>query len=384
MRTRLVRVRDISKDDEDAWRRLSARALEPNPFAEPDFLLPSARHFGGYADAQLVIAQDATEFVGVLPIVAFTGSRLPPRKIVTTRGSPTAVSALNSPLVDRIEPDQVVDALVGTLGRAAKRDNWPGILLLHEMASDGPVVESLRRVCDRRRYPVFVKDAWERGAVSRSGQWDNPLQRRRRREVGRLHRLLARESGNELHVIDRSTDPVAVEDFLTMEASGWKGKDDGLAFARDPGKVAWFREWSVRWAANGRLIVLALNVGDVSIALQYFVRAGDGLFFFRMAYDPDYAKYAPGAMLLASAFEYLREQTDAQWIDSCADGNNRFVLDMFPERRMISRIVIGTGGTLDRRLVSALPLMTKAVQWRRRAHTPRAAIVQGPPVPAEG
>ena len=382
MRTRLVRVRDISKDDEEAWRRLSARALEPNPFAEPDFLLPSVRHFGGYSDARLVIAQEGTEFVGVLPTVAFTGSRLPPRMIVTTRGSPTAVSALNAPLVDRSEPDQVVDALVGALGRGAKRDKWPGILLLHEMASDGLVAESLRRVCDRRRYPVFVKDAWERGAVSRSGQWENPLQRHRRREVGRLRRLLTRESGDELHVVERSTDSVAVEDFLTMEASGWKGREDGLAFARDPDKVAWFREWSVRWAATGRLIVLALNVGDVSIALQYFVRAGEGLFFFKMAYDPDYARYAPGAMLLASAFEYLLEQTDAQWIDSCADGGNRFVLDMFPERRKLSRLVIGTGGALDRRLVSALPLMTKVASGYRRTSTRRSVISSSPSGPA--
>jgi CelD/BcsL family acetyltransferase involved in cellulose biosynthesis len=382
MRTRLVRVRDISKDDEEAWRRLSARALEPNPFAEPDFLLLSARHFGGYSNATLVIAQDGTEFVGVLPTVAFTSSRLPPRMIVTTRGSPTAVSALDFPLVDRSEPDQVVDALVGALGRAAKRDKWPGILLLNEMTNDGLVVESLRRVCDRRGCPMFVKDAWERGAVSRSGQWENPLHRHRRREVGRLHRLLARESGNEVHVVDRSMDAVAVEEFLTMEASGWKGRDGGQAFGRDPDKVAWFREWSVRWAARGRLIVLALNVGDVSIALQYFVRAGDGLFFFKMAYDPDYARYAPGAMLLASAFDYLREQTDAQWIDSCADGNNRFVLDMFPERRMLSRLVIGTGGSLDRRLVAALPLMTKVVSGYRRTRAPRSAVSSSPSRPA--
>ena len=78
MKTRLVRVQDVSRDDEDAWRRLAERALEPNPFAEPDFFLLSARYFESYADARLVIAQEGTEFMGVLPIAGVDTPRVPP------------------------------------------------------------------------------------------------------------------------------------------------------------------------------------------------------------------------------------------------------------------------------------------------------------------
>jgi hypothetical protein len=39
---RLLELAALSERDLDAWRELAARALEPNPFAEPDFVLPAA------------------------------------------------------------------------------------------------------------------------------------------------------------------------------------------------------------------------------------------------------------------------------------------------------------------------------------------------------
>jgi CelD/BcsL family acetyltransferase involved in cellulose biosynthesis len=383
MRTRLVRVRDVSTDDEEAWRRLGARALEPNPFAEPDFLSLSARHFAGYADTRLVIVQEGTEFLGVLPIVGFTGSRLPPRRIATTDGFPTAVSGLHTPLVDRTDPDTVVEAIMGALHHAAKSEGWPGIVLFEGMSADGPVVESLRRACAEHRYPVVVKDVWERATVTRSVGWENPVDGKRRREIGRRKRLLAQEGGGEVKMVDRTHDPTSCADFLAMEMTGWKAKQGGRAFARDPDTKAWFEEWYRLWVDAGRLIVLGLNVGSTPVATQVFVRAGEGLFCFRIAHDEAFSKYKPGAMLLSLAVEHLREHTDAAWIDSTTDKNNTFFLGMLPERRALARMVIGTGGVLDRGLVSGLPLMTKAVQWRRRARTPRAAMVTSRPGPAE-
>jgi len=361
MKTRLVRVQDISKDDEDAWRHLSERALEPNPFAEPDFLVLSSRHFEGYADARLVIVQDGTEFKGILPISLMERARVPPRKVAHIRSRPLVVACLDTPLVDRSSPDQASDAIIDALCRAAKSEGWPGIVMFDEIGADGPVIDSLRRACEERRCPIFIKDSWERATVSRAGRWANPFDRKRRREIARTQRLLAEEAGVEVTIVDRTSDPAAVEDFLEMELSGWKGREEGRAFARNADTAAWFREWHPRWVATGRLTVLSLNVGSISIAMQYFVQAGEGLFWFRMAFDEAYARFGPGAMLLSLALNYLRDNTDAQWIDSLADKGNAFVLGMLPERRRLSALLIGTGGGLDRALVLALPTMTKLV-----------------------
>jgi len=65
--------------------------------------------------------------------------------------------------------------------------------------------------------------------------------------------------------------------------------------------------------------------------------------------------------MVSLAMNFLRDNTDAAWIDSTTDRDNDFFLGMMPERRTLSTILIGTGGAVDRAMVSALPTMTKLV-----------------------
>jgi hypothetical protein len=141
--------------------------------------------------------------------------------------------------------------------------------------------------------------------------------------------------------------------------AGWKGQLGGQAFGSSPETIAWFADWHRHWVATGRLTVLTLQVGQTPVAMQYFVRAGEGFFCFRIAYDEAFAKYKPGAMLLFMALNYLRDTTDAAWLDSTSDKNNEFFLGMLPERRKLARLLIGVGGAFDRSLVSAMPVITK-------------------------
>jgi CelD/BcsL family acetyltransferase involved in cellulose biosynthesis len=374
MKTRIVKLGSLSASDEQSWRDLADRVLEPNPYFEPDFLSLSCRHFPGYAKTALVIAEEGDAFKGILPLVNVERRRIPPRMVARSRDYPTGVSSLCTPLVDSACVDQATTALLHGLEDAAKHEGWPGIFSFDRIGDDGPVAESIRRMAGNLGYPVFVKETWVRGTVTRTGRWDNPVDGHRRREIGRRRRLLAKEAGAEVTVVERSSDPSALDDFLRMEASGYKGKEGGLAFSRTPETAAWFREWRDRWAKAGRLVMLALNVGDVPIAMQCFVRAGPGFFCFRIAFDEEYARYFPGAMLLSSALEFLRDETDAQWVDSCSDPNNEFFLGMLPERRRLSMLLIGTGGALDRRLVGALPAINRVksaseqarARWRHK------------------
>jgi hypothetical protein len=383
METRLVKVKDLSSSDEKAWSTLAERAIEPNPFFEPGFLALASRHFDGFSDSRLLVAHEGPEFRGVLPIVGLERPRFPPRPRTTSRGNPTMVSGSCTPLVDRTCVEQTVGALLEGLQREAEEGVLPGIIGLKRINDNAPVVESLRRQAAARGFPTFTKDSYERGVVTRTGRWENPLSGSRRREIARRRRLLARESGSELHMVDRSLDPAAAADFLKIEASGWKGRDEGTAYARDPGKVAWFHEWCDYWGKAGRLIVLALNLGNTSVAMQYFVRAGDGIFLYRIAYDAGFPKYGLGQMLLESAMELLFKETDALWIDACTDPNSEFLLAMLPERRTTSTLLIGTGGLVDRTLVSATPAMARIVAAQRRARQ-KWARSDANPMPGKG
>jgi Acetyltransferase (GNAT) domain len=280
---------------------------------------------------------------------------------MTTRGDPTMISLLSTPLVDRACVDEAVGALLDGLRLGAKRGELPGILSLTRIVESGSVIESLGREADARGMPTFTKESWVRGMVTRDGKWDNPLTGDRRRSNARRRRGLEKDFGGEVSVVDRTNDPEAMADFLRLEASGWKGRGDGTAYARDPAKVAWFRDWCQWWTSAGRVIVIAVNSGETSIAMLYCLRAGEGIFLYRTAYDDAYSKYGPGALLLEGVMDVLLKQTDASWIDSSTDPENKINLEMLPERRSLAMLLIGTGGRLDRSLISAMPAMTRGV-----------------------
>jgi hypothetical protein len=234
MDIRLVRVKDISKRDEQAWRELAVRALEPNPFFESEFLVLCVRHFESYANTTLVVAEDGDGFRGVFPVVSFEKPRIPPRMVASTGGRPRAGRLLDTPLVDSSCADQAMGALLDGLHGAVKQRGWPGIVAMDMVGIDGPVVESLRRMCAERWFPIFTKAPWERAMVSRVGRWANPLDGDRRREIGRRQRLITKETGEQVAFVDRTADPTALDDFLKMEMAGWKGGPGGQAFGRSP------------------------------------------------------------------------------------------------------------------------------------------------------
>jgi hypothetical protein len=360
MKFRLIKARDISKDDEASWHRLAERAVEPNPYAEPDFFCVSSRHFEGYANATVVVAQEGTEFRALLPIAAIGKRRIPPRKVADTRSTPTAVCGVGTPLIDGTKPEQSMIGLIEALGNTGRNDNWPGIVSLERLRTEGPVFGLLQTVCSERNLPFLIGDAWEYGSVTRTGEWSSPVQGKRRKEIERRLRQLAKETGEEVTLVDRGQDPSAFEDFLKMEASGWKGGPGGGAFALRPDTTEWFREWSQLWGATDRVMALTLCVGTTPVAMQYFVRAGEGIFCFRVANDDSYARYSPGTGLFFLSLRYLYDNTDAAWVEAPTDKDN-WSLHLLPEHRTLSNVLIGTGGLLDRTLVSALPAMRKFV-----------------------
>jgi hypothetical protein len=362
---------------------LATRVVEPNPFFEPDFLVPCARHFEGYADTTLVVACEQDVFRGVLPIMNLERPRIPPRPVLSTRGRPTAVRLLGTPLLDATCPDPAMGALLDAMHGASKKGDWPGIVLMDKAGDAGPALDSLHRMCAARRFPVFTKETWERGVVRRGGEWERPLRRGREKSIERTRRALARDTGAEVTLTDRTLDPVVLDEFLAMEVSGWKGREGGLAFGKDPDTTAWLHDWYACWVPTGRLTILSLNAGDVPIAIEFFIRGGDGIFCFRGAYDEAYSKYGPGAIVLSDCMKYLLEHTDAQWIDSGTDKDNAFLLELLPERRALSTLFIGIGGLLDRGIVSALPAMTRALvaqrqvrdRWSRARVKDRASLL---------
>ena len=99
VQSRLIALSSISDADEQAWRELASRAIEPNPYFEPDCLLPAARYLEGGAEILLAVAESADgRFHACLPVSLASGWRSLRLPVALTRGVGRAIG-LATPLV---------------------------------------------------------------------------------------------------------------------------------------------------------------------------------------------------------------------------------------------------------------------------------------------
>jgi hypothetical protein len=161
--------------------------------------------------------------------------------------------------------------------------------------------------------------------------------------MNRLRRRLGEELGGDPETRDRSAEPDAPDDFLRLEASGWKGRE-GTAMSSD-GAAGLFAEICDEFRRMDRLQLLSLEAGGKVAAMKCNLSAGDTLFCFKIAYDEALGHYSPGVMLEADNVAVFHEQRPMQRLmDSCAQPGNEMINRLWPDRRSIATLTLGRRG----------------------------------------
>ena len=221
----------------DEWRELAARALAPNVFYEPAFALAAAAVFGRDAGAVLV-------WSGTSPrkLLGFFPARIAMRryglKLPVLVGWTHPYAPLGTPLVEREAAEPVIAAWLAHLAGDPK---LPGLLLLPFVPEDGPFAAALGAILRRAQMPAAAFNRHRRALLAPHGDRSQYVERalgaRRLKELRRVARRLG-DLGAMLFTT--ATEPSAVafaiEDFLVLEASGWKGKAGTAAACRDDTK----------------------------------------------------------------------------------------------------------------------------------------------------
>jgi CelD/BcsL family acetyltransferase involved in cellulose biosynthesis len=330
MNTSLIRIDDVREPELGRWRELAARALEPNPYFEPEFVLPAAQRLGEETAALLVVADGNGDWLGCLP-VCFPArwKRLPIAAVAAWRH---LYCFLGTPL---LAPDDLQETVAQLVEGALANAEPARILVLEWVRADGPVADALEQVLAARPQKSLGFESFERAALVRreaADYVDDTLRPHHRRELRRLGRRLSEEMDSPLAVRDVSHDPTQIDRFMAMEASGWKGRR-GTAFAAQEGHKEFFAEVCDQFRAAGRLQLLALAGGDRIAALKCNLLAGDEVFCFKIAYDEAYARFSPGVQLEEGAVTVFHEQMSARLMDSCAAPDNEMINRLWPDRR---------------------------------------------------
>ena len=338
------------------WRDLVARAAEPNPFFEPELLIPALTHLDPNGDVRLLTIRDDDRALAAFPVrVMPKWKHLPGTALVTWRHD---YCFLGTPLVDRTALLPAVQALVEHVGSRSAR-----LVVLDWVASDGPVLETFDAAQHAR---LVMLETFERALLERrtDGDYLAALGKETRRRLGQRRRALERDVG-ELHMVDRAADAVAYNRFLELEAAGWKGVE-GTALASNPAHAAFFREVVARFAEEGRLELRSLETADgTTLAMSVRLVAGDGVFCFKVAHDERYRKYAPGLQLELDTLPEFHARAGTCWADSCTAPGNEFFEGLFPSRRRLASVVLTRRSGAHAMMVRTFPTLRR-LRWRLR------------------
>ena len=334
---RLIPLRELRPQDVAAWGDLALRAVEPNPFFEPEFVLPAARHLGGSDVGLLVVEGLDREWLACMPVIPrLKRGRITLPAITAWRAPP--YGCLGTPLV--AEP--TVELATERLIEHALHISRVGIVALPWLGDEGPVAAAVRGRPATRHAP-FERPVWRRGSRA---DLEGTLSPHHRREIRRLARRLEEQLGAPLQVRDGAERAGSVEDFVTVEASGWKGQR-GTALNANEAHARFFREMCAAFRASGRLQLLELGTGSRVASSKCNLLAGDCVFHFKIAFDEALRPFRPGLQLEVRMIELFQQRMDQRWMDSCAPAGNKAFEQLWPDRQPIASYVLAASRTVS-------------------------------------
>lgn len=371
MRAELVDLADLGEPGLGRWRELAARALEPNPFYEPEYLLPLAEGLGQLDAVRLLVVSEATEWIACMPVHGERWHRIPLRSRASWRGH-LLYGLLGTPLIAADRAPEATAALVDGM-MSGSRITYAAF---EWVPASGPVAALLATSLAGRRPDPIEFERFERAALRRRPEPTYLLETlgsKRRRELRRQRRKLGEALEAEPLTVDRAGDDGAYGEFVALEAASPKSAG-GTVLAATPGHAQFFKRMCRSFAELGRLQLLSLQAGRQTVASKCNLVAGDGIFCFKIAYDQRWAQLSPGIQLELDTLEIFHSRTSAAFMDSCADPKNKMINRLWPDRRELSTQVLPTGGIAGRAAVPAL-LAARAIRDRRnnrRADEPTA------------
>ncbi|MBA3446514.1 MAG: GNAT family N-acetyltransferase [Pseudaminobacter sp.] len=330
---------------------LCARTIEPNVFFNPRFLAPAMPRLED-REVRLAVIRDGDEYKDRLRLlVPFSVERpTTPMGVSIMRTWSSPFGPLGTPLVDRDDPEGVIEDLFAMLSRPHLK--LPKVFVLPDMRLDGAVAAMLKTVAETRGLPLVTTGTASRPFLESPLDGETYLKAslnpHHLREFRRLKRRLA-ERGKIEHVVARSAEDIrhGAENFLTLEAAGWKGRQR-TAMAIDRYRAAFAREAVHRLAEQDmcRVHSLTLN-GEVIACLIVFIEAGVA-YTWKTAYDEAYAAYSPGTLLMIEATKQHLDDPNIMATDSCAVPDHPVMSRLWAERKEMGTIVIGMTPGADR------------------------------------
>jgi hypothetical protein len=216
----------------------------------------------------------------------------------------------------------------------------PNVVSLQSLDAECPnYLAMLRELAARGVTPLVLSEsarpfATKELGVKRSGSTRKKL----RQDWNRLSALGA------VDIVNDRTAEVAVqafEVFLALEKASWKGAQ-GTALLSDPRDAVFVRRLFKNLVAQRNASVALLRVNGKAIAAQVLMYCEATAYTWKTAFNAEYSKYSPGALLIDKVTDELFAGPDVLAINSCA-AEASFMAQLWAGRRTMVDMLVDVG-----------------------------------------
>jgi CelD/BcsL family acetyltransferase involved in cellulose biosynthesis len=311
------------------WEALARRA-PANVFMHPAALCAAAA--AGFAKIHVLLAWRERELVGLW---ALRERRIAPfwRFLAAP---PYDYAFVSGPAVD---PDHAAAVMPAFFDAIENDPALPKVIQLRLLDGDCETFRAMTNALGARngqmltlseRTRPFLANESER---KRSGSTGKKL----RQDWNRLSALGVADIAN-----DRAPQSVreAFEMFLRLEAKSWKGAS-GTALLSEDDDAAFARRLIGDLAAHGHASVALLRLDGKPVAAQVLLYSGTMAYTWKTAFDAEFSKYSPGALLIDKVSDALFAGGIAQ-IESCSPEGS-FMEHLWTGRRATVDMLVDVG-----------------------------------------
>jgi CelD/BcsL family acetyltransferase involved in cellulose biosynthesis len=361
-----------------AWDELVAAMPRPSPFLLNTWLVEWWRHFGAEGQLAVRAAFRGDRLVAGLPLfvhqrkglrtlefVGGTKAALADVMLLPDEGDSTAAAVAETG--DALDYDFANVFGLPAGSRLARQPSWRDLRLIERLES--PVLE--------------ISDGWDAVYERKFSQRERQNRRRRRRQLEQL--------GSVEIAVARKPDELgpAFDDAARLYALRWQGRREGSGLMSATG-AAFYRSALLRLTGQDVPRVLTLRVDGRPVAANVYVVLSETLYGLVMAFDPAFARYAPGSEALYSTLEAGAGEgvTRAEFLGAATGHKERFTDRAEPIYQGIGLARTLRGHLGAEALAAGIRLRRRAKKSetarRLYAHVPRRPTFAGPLPPTDG
>jgi len=358
-----------------AWRGLAAFAVCANPGHESFLIEPVLRHLQDDLNNLKFILiwlekpdDDTSKLIGFFAIQRQTWRWGVPFRFAKSWSH--FFTFLGTPLIHKLHAPAALDGFFTWARDHGKLNSF----LFSGINGEGRYFEALRSYLKDtgKRYQLFDRHdrACLKTSLSVQDYLCQSLPRKRRKEYRRLRTRLS-EQGDVVSSFTDQADGIDVwiEDFLTLEAKGWKGQA-GTAFLSRQDWASSLREALSQAFQDGRGLFWKLTLDGKLIAMSFGFKAGRRAWLAKIAYDENLSRFSPGVLLIFDVMETYAARDDIDVIDSCAMPDHPMINHIWRERLTITDMLVDVGAASSLHFHVAC----KLEEFRRQG---RAALKKG-------